>query len=94
MKRQISILLVCLILCALIPVPATAASELSVGQTVSMGSYEQDGNTANGAEPISWIVLDVRGDKALLISQYCLDAAQFHSKQTAVTWEPAICGNG
>lgn len=87
MKRQISIVLVCLILCALIPVPAAAASELSVGQTVSMGSYEQDGNTSNGAEPISWIVLDVHGDKALLISQYCLDAAQFHSKQTAVTWE-------
>ena len=60
---------------------------LQVGQTYTMGSYEQDGVSSNGPEPIDWIVLDVREDRALLISKYCLDAAQFHSTQTAVTWE-------
>ena len=71
------------------PLPPEAAPRLvlQVGQTYTMGSYEQDGVSSNGPEPIDWIVLDVRGDRALLISKYCLDAAQFHSTQTAVTWE-------
>ena len=60
---------------------------LQVGQTYTMGSYEQNGVYSDGPEPIDWIVLDVREDRALLISKYCLDAAQFHSTQTAVTWE-------
>lgn len=87
MKRLISALLACLALCSVAAIPASAAGKPRVGQTVTMGTYEQDGNTGNGAEAISWMVLDVRDDKVLLISQYCLDAAQYHSSQRAVTWE-------
>ena len=42
------------------------------GEIVRFGSYEQDGDTSNGAEPIEWIVLNVEGQKALLLSKYVL----------------------
>ena len=55
-----------------------------VGQMITMGYYPQNGN---GYEPIEWQVLDVCGDQALVISKYCLDGAQYHGTQTAITWE-------
>lgn len=39
---------------------------------VVFGSYEQDGDSGNGKEPIEWIVLDEQDDKLLVISKYCL----------------------
>ena len=40
--------------------------------------YEQDGNTANGKEPIEWIVLDKSGGNTyLLLSLYVLDSAKW-----------------
>ncbi|MDO4492442.1 MAG: DUF6273 domain-containing protein [Clostridia bacterium] len=59
----------------------------TVGSTVFFGTYEQDNNQANGAEPIEWIVLDVQGDKSLLISKYGLDAKPYNEERTQVTWE-------
>ncbi|MDO4492395.1 MAG: DUF6273 domain-containing protein [Clostridia bacterium] len=59
----------------------------TVGSVVTFGSYEQDNNTSNGAEPIEWIVLDVKGDKSLLIAKYGLDAKPYNTKDTSVTWE-------
>lgn len=41
----------------------------TTGNVVTYGHYEQDNDTANGKEPIEWVVLDVQGDKALLISK-------------------------
>ena len=55
---------------------------VSVGDTFSMGSYEQDGNTLNGSEPISWRVLAVEGKKALIISEYGLDAHRFNQNRS------------
>ena len=52
----------------------TVPSALSVGQTFKLGEYEQDNNTGNGTEPIEWQVLAVKGDRALVISRYVLDA--------------------
>ena len=67
--------------------PTTEATEPSVvwqvGQTITMGYYTQNGN---GLEPIAWQVLDVCGDQALVISEYCLDGAQYHGIKTATTW--------
>lgn len=48
-------------------------------ETVVFGSYEQDGDESNGAEPIEWLVLGKSGNKALVISKYILDNRQFHS---------------
>ncbi len=60
-------------------------------ETYTFGSYEQDGDTANGKEPIEWLVLDRDGDKALLLSKYALDYQSFMPFYEPVTehftWE-------
>ena len=59
----------------------------TVGNSVSFGSYEQDNNPANGKEEIEWIVLDVQGDRSLLISKYALDCKKYNTEWTDGTWE-------
>lgn len=61
--------------------------QLSAGQHVTFGSYEQDGNTANGSEPIEWIVLDKKSDKVLLLSDKLLDYVQYNEQKVQITWE-------
>lgn len=53
-------------------------SNLSVLDKVTLGSYEQDGITGNGAEPIEWRVLSMEGDKVLLLAERGLDARIFN----------------
>ena len=55
------------------------------GGRVKFGRYpqEEDGTV----KPITWRVLDVQGDKALLVSEYGLDAMPYHTKREEVTWE-------
>ena len=55
--------------------------------TLSFGHYEQDGNTANGLEPIEWEVLDTDGENLLLISKYALDSRVYHSKNADISWK-------
>ena len=57
------------------------------GKIFTFGHYEQDGNTANGAEPIEWIVLAVEEDRVLLLSRYALEAMPYNTANVAVTWE-------
>ena len=62
-------------------------TKIHVGGTVKYGSYEQDNNTSNGAETIEWTVLDIQGDKALVISKNVLDFQRYYPNlQTTVTW--------
>ncbi len=68
------------------PETAPVFSGLSVGDVVYLGSYEQDGNTANGREPIAWQVLAVQGDQALLLSRYGLDRQLYHQTLQQVAW--------
>lgn len=60
-------------------------------ETYTFGSYEQDGDSSNGKEPIEWLVLDRDGDRALLISKYALDYQSFMPFYEPVTehytWE-------
>lgn len=49
-----------------------------VGDVVEFGSYEQDGDTSNGKEPIEWRVLAVDGNRAYVVSQNALDAHVFN----------------
>ncbi|MDO4493437.1 MAG: DUF6273 domain-containing protein [Clostridia bacterium] len=65
----------------------------TVGNVVTFGSYEQDNNTANGAEAIEWIVLDVQGDKSLLIAKYGLDAKPYNKENKDITWEQCTLRN-
>ncbi len=68
-------------------VPETGSGFPAVGETFMFGHYEQDGNWANGREPIAWRVLAVEGDAALLISQFILDAKAYNDKSMDITWE-------
>lgn len=63
------------------------ASPYTIGDVVMFGSYEQDNNEDNGAEPIEWIVLDTDGAKTLLLSKYVLTEEFFDlGDYTQVTW--------
>lgn len=65
------------------PLPAEPAADVSsgsyfgdalyVGGKVEFGSYEQDGDTQNGPEPIEWDVVASYEDGYLLVSRYILD---------------------
>lgn len=79
------LVLLCLAICHAesAVVPATIA----VGDVVSLGNYEQDGDNDNGQEPIEWVVLDVQGDKALLLSRHILDAKPYNVDEVDITWE-------
>lgn len=60
----------------------------NVGETIYFGKFEQDNNTSNGKEPIEWMVLEVQGDKAFLISVCALDCRRYHNTEVDVmTWE-------
>lgn len=58
-----------------------------IGDTVVYGTYEQDANDDNGNEPLKWTVLDKKGNKLLLISNYCIDKIPYHHTLTDITWE-------
>ena len=58
----------------------------SVGDTITLGKYEQDNIQSNGKEDIEWIVLDIKDNKALVISKYALDYKKYHTTYTNITW--------
>ncbi len=62
-------------------------AEARVGAYIEFGTYEQDNDLTNGAEPIEWLVLDKKGGRLLVISRYALDYRQYHNKSTSISWE-------
>lgn len=66
--------------------PEPVSSELyNVGENIDFGSYPQ---TALGEyQPISWRVLDIQNDKALLISEKVLDSVKYNNRSGSVAWE-------
>ena len=54
---------------------------------VKFGNYEQDGDVSNGNEEIEWMVLEIKNDKALLISKYAIDRMQYNTSYEFVTWD-------
>jgi len=67
---------------------ADVTEELSVGDIIAFGSYEQDNDLTNGSEPIHWQVLDVCGDGSILvISRYALGNVNYNSVWTYATWQ-------
>ncbi len=56
-----------------------------VGAYVKFGSYPQ--NNGSAKEPIEWLVLEVNGNKALLVSRYALDCQSYHHGCVSMTWE-------
>ena len=63
---------------------------VKIGDTFLFGKYEQDNNTANGAEKIEWIVLEKKSSSKLLlllVSKYALDCQPYNTTRTSVTWK-------
>ncbi|MCD8119920.1 MAG: DUF6273 domain-containing protein [Lachnospiraceae bacterium] len=59
---------------------------LSIGDTVYFGSYEQDGDYANGKESIEWEVIDEQDGNYLLASTHTLAKQPYHTTTENVTW--------
>ena len=60
-------------------------SDIKVGSFITYGRYFQDSD--NAKSPIEWLVLDVKGNEALLISRYGLDCKRYHHESKNITWE-------
>ena len=69
------------------PTVKPVSQSIKVGGYITFGHYEQDNNTGNGKEPIEWLVLEVQGKQALVISRYGLDCKPYNTSQKKVTWE-------
>lgn len=76
--------IVVVLIAAFVVVPAFNKNPFKgcqVGDVVEFGSYEQDGDTSNGKEPIEWRVLAVEGNRAYVVSQKALDAHAFNADE-------------
>lgn len=64
-------------------------SKVKVGDTITFGSYEQDGIMTNGKEDIEWIVFSKNKSQMLVVSKYALDSVPYHidGKNLDLTWE-------
>ena len=69
-----------------VEVDPTVISDVKPGDVVEFGTYVQ---SSRGAEPdpIEWVVLDVDGGNALLLSIYCLDCLPYNEKGGETSWE-------
>lgn len=56
-------------------------------ETVTFGSYPQSDASGNTKDPIEWMVLDRKDNKALLLSKYILDCKCYNNEFKEVTWE-------
>lgn len=63
-----------------------AFGHVEVGDSLTFGRYEQDGDSSNGPEDIEWIVLETDGEYATLISKYGLDCQPYNEAFADVTW--------
>lgn len=61
--------------------------DVSEGDIVVFGNYEQDNDLDNGLEPIEWEVLQIRDGNALLLSHYALDSQPYNQEIQKITWE-------
>ncbi len=63
-------------------------AEVTTGDYVRFGSYEQDGDDENGKEPIEWMVLSNNDSKLFLLSRYVLEPGKINAKtEEEVTYE-------
>jgi len=82
MYKQILSFLLCIVMILSFSVVSFAEEDRipEVGDHVFFGQYEQDNDLNNGTEPIEWRVLEVKGDKMLLLSEYILEAMPFNEE--------------
>lgn len=58
-----------------------------IGDSFTLGTYEQDGKPDTDAEDIEWLVLAKEEDRVLVISKYALDCVQYNSEFASSSWE-------
>ena len=63
-----------------------AEPQVQAGAIITFGIWEQDNQTVNGAEPIRWLVLEVQGSHALVISRYGLVQCRYAYHSNGQTW--------
>ena len=69
----------------IVPVKSDQPLSVKAGERLLFGQYPQG---ANGEmAPLEWRVLDVRGSKALLITEKLIDYVPYNKEYTGVTWE-------
>ena len=65
-------------------IKAIAAAQ--VGDVVTFGKFETDGNTANGDEELNWIVLNNRDDLVTLITEESIAAMRYNFNASPTNW--------
>lgn len=82
--------LIAAVLCALLMAGVCCAEEsaagIQVGEFYTFGTYEQDNDLENGAEPIEWRVLKIEGNEALIISKYVLESRPYNTEPAYSNW--------
>ena len=63
-----------------------SVKNVEAGDIFTFGTYEQDGDTSNGQEPIEWCVLEKQDNKLLLISKEVLDYKMFSEDNNVWRW--------
>ncbi len=69
------------------PYNVVSLKEARPGDVIVFGSYEQDGDTSNGKEPLEWLVLGSKDGSLFVMTLYAIEHMQFHSSLSKVTWE-------
>ena len=70
-----------------LPYTVVAPKDAGVNDVIVYGSYEQDGDTSNGKEPLEWLVLKRDGNNLLVITLYAVESRVFHTERDYITWE-------
>ncbi len=58
----------------------------SVGDVVTFGKFETDGNEGNGEEELRWLVLNNRDDLVTLITEQSIAAMRYHFNADDTNW--------
>lgn len=67
--------------------PAVEILSANVGDSVYFGSYEQDGDLANGSETIGWTALKSENGKILVVSKAALECMPYNESIGEVTFD-------
>lgn len=72
-------------------VPADSAvipdAGYQIGGTICFGTYEQDGNPYNGAEPIEWQILEAQGNRLMLITRHGIAGLKYNEQYAKASWD-------
>lgn len=67
--------------------PIDYGKSYTPGDVFTFGTYDQDGKSDNGSEPIEWIVLDTDGSSIYAVAKYGIECKKYNEKKEAVSWE-------